>query len=147
MQIEAGAPGDPNRLIVAGPTLPVQIGFDPSFRVNTTPNLPETTYPALVDTGATESCIDSNLARLLNLPIVDTEERSGIGGREVLDMYLAQIRVPELNITVYGEFAGVHLSAGGQQHLALMGRTFLVGLNMFYSGTTGSVILTKSATS
>ncbi len=47
-----------------GPTLIVNIGFDPSYKIaaKTVPNLPANQLHALVDTGATESCIDSALA-------------------------------------------------------------------------------------
>ena len=56
-------------------------------------------------------------------------------------MHLAQIHAPELNFTVYGAFAGVHLRAGGQLHTALLGRTFLRRLTMVYEGETGAVSL------
>src|SRR5713226_7463872 len=104
-----------------GPTLLVNIGFDPAYQNNqkTAPAAGITDIHALVDTGASESCIDSLLAAQLNLPIVDRREISGVGGKHEVNMYLAQIHVPSLITTIYGVFAGVDLKAGGQVHLAL----------------------------
>ena len=90
-----------------------------------------------------ESCIDSALALVLNLPIVDRQEVAGVHGADTVNFHLAQIYVPTLDFTVYGLFAGVHLCAGGQPHLALIGRTFLQSFTMTYEGRTGSVILSN----
>jgi len=130
-------------LINTGPTLFVNIGFDPDFR----PIAPAVPVPAitgvhaLVDTGAGECCIDDQLAVKLRLPLIDRRSVSGIGGRKEVNMYLAQIHVPSLPHTIYGAFAGVDLVAGGQAHQALIGRTFLRSFTMIYSGLTGDVTL------
>ena len=128
-----------------GPTLAVNIGFDVEFRPNSNrhPQLPSQIWPALVDTGARGSCIDSILARELKLPIVDRQNVSGISGAHPVNVHLAQIYVSSLNFTIYGRFAGVHLIAGGQPHKALMGRDFLQNFTMTYSGRTGTVILSN----
>ena len=132
-------------LALYGPTLGVQIGFDPAFRPSglSNPDLPPENHPALVDTGATESCIDSALALGLKLPIVDSQEVAGVHGADTVNVHLAQIYVPTLNFTVYGRFAGVHLHAGGQPHFALIRRTFLQYFTMTYEGRTGTVILSN----
>jgi predicted aspartyl protease len=96
---------------------------------------------ALIDTGATESCIDSVLAAHLNLPIIDRRMVAGIGGKQEVSIHLAQLHFPSLNFTLYGTFAGVHLDAGGQPHLALIGRTFLQGCTMTCEVRTGMVII------
>ena len=131
-------------LTTIGPTLGVRIGFDQNYRTggNAQPVLPEAQHPALVDTGATESCIDSSLAALLHLPIVDRKPLSGAHGQDEVNMHLAQIYVPSLSWVIVGQFAGVHLRAGGQPHFALIGRTFLRSFTMIYNGRTGSVTLT-----
>ncbi|MCY3774341.1 MAG: retropepsin-like aspartic protease [Gemmatimonadetes bacterium] len=134
----------PDLLVQFGPTLMVQIGFDPDFQPGGLhPNLPSVPSPALIDTGATESCIDSTLALNLNLPVVDRQTVSGAHGSHALNYHLAQIYVPDLQYTVYGLFAGVHLTVGGQPHNAIMGRTFLQGFTMTYEGTTGSVTISR----
>jgi hypothetical protein len=81
------------------------------------------------------------LAQQLGLPVIDQQNIGGVGGSMVANIYLAQIYVPSLNETIYGQFAGVHLVAGGQQHVALIGRTFLVNFTMVYDGRSGLVTL------
>ncbi|HSY17645.1 MAG TPA: hypothetical protein VK815_04885 [Candidatus Acidoferrales bacterium] len=132
-------------LVSYGPTIFVDIGFDPNFKLGQ-PNPPVpgiTGIRALVDSGATESCIDSVLAAQLNLPIIDRRTFSGIGGKHEVNIHLAQVRFPSLNFTLYGAFAGVHLEAGGQWHKALIGRTFLQHYTMTYEGRTGVVTLSQ----
>jgi len=46
-------------------------------------------YPALIDTGATEICINSELARLLELPIVDRAHMGGVGGSDQFNLHAA----------------------------------------------------------
>ena len=132
-------------LTTHGPTVHVNIGFDEAFRpeavIQTPPQPGVTDIRALVDTGATTSCIDSVLATDLGLPIVDRQQFGGVGGEHEFNMHLAQIHVPVLDITIYGEFAGVHLAAGGQLHRALLGRTFLRRFVMVYEGHTGTVTI------
>ena len=79
----------------------------------------------------------------LNLPVLARRQVSGVGGTLDVNEYMAQIYVPELNFTILGPFAGVHLAAGHQPHYALIGRTFLQHFNMAYEGRTGSVILSN----
>jgi len=38
-------------------------------------------------------------------------------------------------------FSGVHLAAGGQHHLALIGRTFLQNFTLIYEGRSGNVTI------
>ena len=140
--VQGGASGA-DLLVSYGPTLLVDIGFDPNFKVG----VPVAPSPgiqgihALVDTGATESCIDSLLATQLNLPVVDRRMVSGVHGPEEVNMHLAQVHVVSLGFTIYGSFAGVHLQAGGQLHRALIGRTFLRHYKMVYEGHTGLVTI------
>jgi predicted aspartyl protease len=98
---------------------------------------------ALVDTGALESCIDSSLAMRLNLPVVDRRNISGAHGAKEVNVHLAHIHIPSLLFTIYGPFCAVDLTAGGQQHHALIGRTFLQNFTMVYEGRTGNVTLSN----
>lgn len=140
------APGGvTGRLLLAtyGPTLLVDIGFDPNFvpHGNAAPIPGIKGVRALVDTGAGESFIDNLLAATLKLPIVDIRPISGSAGVHDANVYLAQICVPSLRFNIYGAFAGVDLAAGGQVHRALIGRTFLMHAKMVYDGLTGTVII------
>ena len=141
-----GLPGSTGAglLVASGPTLLVDIGFDSNFKPNpgAIPVAAVKGVGALVDTGATESCIDSTLATTLGLPIMDRRKISGSGGEHEVNVHLAQIYIPSLGETIYGAFAAVDLAAGGQKHQALIGRTFLQHLVMNYNGVTGKVTLT-----
>jgi predicted aspartyl protease len=127
-----------------GPTLYVDIGFDATYKPDGStgdPDLAMKLVQALVDTGASTSCIDSQLAMNLNLPIVDQAMIAGVSGSQTVNMHLAQIFIRTLGITIYGQFAAVDLAAGGQTHSALIGRSFLRHFKMTYDGTTGTVII------
>jgi hypothetical protein len=134
-------------LMAYGPTLLVNIGFDANYKQDANPlQIPQSAIQgvrALVDTGATECCIDDQLAVQIKLPVIDRRKISGVGGAHDVNVYLAQIHVPSLAFTMYGAFAGVNLAAGGQMHQALMGRTFLGTFTMTYNGITGDVELTS----
>ncbi len=135
-------------LVSQGPTLAVDIGFDATYRADAVPLIIPISaikgVVALVDTGASQCCIDNSLAVELGLPLVDKKEISGVGGRHMANVYLAQIHVPSLDFTIYGTFYGVDLFAGGQIHKALMGRTFLTNFTMIYEGKTGSVKISNT---
>lgn len=130
-------------LVYLGPTLFVDIGFDPNYTLGNIPVPGISNLSALVDTGAIESCIDNLLASQLNLPIVDRRPIAGVYGVHEANVYLAQIHIGSLDITIYGDFVGVDLQAGGQTHWALIGRTFLQQFRMVYDGPTGSVIISS----
>ena len=138
----AGADGS-SLLIQFGPTMMVDIGFDPAYVMSDAapPNLPMKGVHALVDTGATDSCVDTSVAMQLNLPIFDQRKVSGVNGEMDVNMHLAHIHIPGLPHTLYGAFAGVNLLAGGQPHAVLIGRTFLRHFKLYYDGETGSVVI------
>ena len=77
--IEAGVPNsdgklNPNQLTLLGPSIRVSKGhFRGGDVANALPKEDEFAV-ALVDTGATESCIDISLAQKLELPIVDNND-------------------------------------------------------------------------
>jgi hypothetical protein len=89
-----GSPRD--ALIAVGPGIIVDIGFDPIIaQVSAgapvqpppppgTPNVNRVL--ALIDTGATQSCIDETLARQLQLPLVNQQNAAGVGGVHVLNV-------------------------------------------------------------
>src|SRR5579872_1427467 len=82
-----------SQLETYGPTLFVNIGFDSNWNIATAtaPPIPSIIQVnALVDTGASESCIDDMLATQLNLPIIDRIPVAGVGGQHEANIYLAQ---------------------------------------------------------
>ena len=126
-----------------GPTLLVEIGFDPDFEDSDKdrPDISDDLLPALVDTGALESCLDTDFARELGIPVVEKGRIAGVGGVSDADIYMAQIYVPALDTTIYGRMAGARLRAGGQPYYALIGRAFLQNYTLLYQGRTGYVTL------
>jgi len=60
-------------------------------------------YLRLIDTGASDSSIDEQLAQQLQLPLIDQEQCSGIGGTIILNIYLGHIVIPTIS-RVYGRF-------------------------------------------
>jgi hypothetical protein len=72
-------------LVTFGPTLLVDIGFDKIWKDDsetTIVPLPRIkSVEALVDTGASDSCIDDLLAVQLNLPVIDEQIIAGVGGQ------------------------------------------------------------------
>ena len=128
-----------------GPTMLILIGFDLAFQPEspTLPKLSDERYPALVDTGASESCIDAGLAARLGLPVVARQTIAGPQGSSIVNLHLAQIYIPDLKWTLYGRFAGIQLGTGGQPHLALLGRSFLTNFTMTYEGRAGAVTISN----
>ena len=143
--IECGLAGQPDLLVLRGPTLPVLIGLDTNFAAVTPTRVDavQRLSPALVDTGSDTTCIDSDLAYALNLPVANQEIVSGIHGRGIVNFHLARIYVPRLEVEFSGAFVGAHLEAGGQPYSAIIGRDFLRHFRLTYDGRTGEVSLSN----
>lgn len=140
-----GGPTGAQLLIALGPTLPVEVGFDPQYDPSNRQKpagTPQVVH-ALVDTGATGSHVDDELAKGLALPLVDRRTVSpAVGGRREVNVYLAQVHIPSLGLTEYGRLTGADLKMSGQQHQVILGRSLLKGVVMIYDGVTGQVTLT-----
>lgn len=132
---------DADLLLVRGSSILVQIGFDPNYRRGLKPVQTSQGYRALVDTGASKTCIDSGVARSLNLPIVDEVVIAGVHGSDRVNIHLAQIYIPSFNLTVSGNFVAVKLHESGQPYGALLGRSFLRNFKLEYDGTNGAASL------
>jgi predicted aspartyl protease len=98
---------------------------------------------ALVDTGAVMCFIDEAVARTLKLLLIDRQTICGAGGAHEANVHLAGIQVPALRYELWGRFAGVNLSAGGQQHGVLLGRNLLSDFVMNYDGLKGKVAISQ----
>lgn len=118
-----------DRLQFFGPTLGVEVGFEESMYADGVnpasiaaslaqgqirSSAAVQLVPALVDTGARESCIDEDLAMALGLPLVDRQMCAGVGGEHELNIYLGHIRIPGLDRIQWGRFLGAKLSSGRQ---------------------------------
>ena len=141
-------------LVVRGPSIAVDVGFEAGLfetdpakvsatvnSLNLSANLSFRLVSALIDTGAMESCVDEDLAKELQLPLIDKGKCSGVGGPHELNVYMGHIRIVPLNFIQYGRFVGAKLREGGQMHQALLGRTLLQNMILNYDGRTGAVTL------
>ena len=141
--VSCGFDNQPDTLAHIGATLDIRIGLDLSYDPNgaNPPDLGARLFPALIDTGASESGIDAELADDLRLPVVDRQTIAGVHGAASLNLHIAQMHVPDLGYAMHGEFIGVHLTRAGLPYFAIIGRNILRHLRMTYDGTTGSVTL------
>lgn len=129
----------PQLLQIHGPTANVTVGWLVENEEDDSPDAIRA--KALIDTGALQSCIDDDLAVQLQLPVVDIVSISGVGGAQDHNVYAAEVNITALSFKQFGRFAGVHLSAGGQSHQVLLGRTFLQNMIMVYDGRRGHVTI------
>jgi predicted aspartyl protease len=131
-------------LIQLGPKLLVQVGFDPGYDPRSpgrVARLPEHPIVALVDTGASISCIDIHLAKSLELPEVDAITAVTADGPTHAVAYLAQVHSPSLKFTLHGRCAGLRIAALTHPHVMLIGRDFLSHFRLLYDGPSGNVEL------
>ena len=120
----------------------VRVGFDPAFQPDARPpSLPEQPLAALIDTGATHSCIDSTLAEELALPVIGSTSLASAHGVQAVNKHLAQIHVTALGMTLYGTFDSVQLRTSGLPYDVLLGRSFLSSADLHYEGTSGRVVV------
>jgi predicted aspartyl protease len=96
---------------------------------------------ALIDTGASGTCIDEAAAQRLGLPVVDVATIASASHSAIQqNVYPIQIEVIGLPITISAPRAiGAPLAAQGL--LVLIGRDVLQHCTLFYNGITGSFTL------
>lgn len=97
---------------------------------------PGTETWALIDTGASISCIDEGLALTLGLLVVDQRTVHGVAGPQIHNVYLLHCTVPALGMVVLGGFVGVTLGANTG---AIIGRDFLARTIFIYDGPGGQI--------
>ena len=96
---------------------------------------------ALIDTGATSTCVDDAAAQQLNLPVVDVATiASASHATTQQNVYPVTIEVVGLPITINAPRAiGVNLAPQGL--MVLVGRDLLQHATFFYNGVDGSFTL------
>ena len=126
-------------LQVYGPTIQVFVGPAPPTEDNGKIQFKGEETSALIDTGATTSCIDEKLAQKLGLTPIDRQKIGGIKGKEEHIFYLGMIYVPPpLNRHRKGSFIGVDME---ERQLVLLGRDFLRDCILIYNGTNGTITI------
>lgn len=96
---------------------------------------------ALIDTGASATCIDDGLARQLQLPVTDVVTMTSASHDSTpANVYPILIEVvgPGIRINVTRAI-GANLAP--QDLIALIGRDFLQHCTLFYNGLTGEITL------
>ena len=96
---------------------------------------------ALIDTGATSTCIDDGAAGRLNLPAIDVVTvASASHASTQQNVHPIQIEVIDLPITISAPRA-IAASTGGSRAAVLIGRDVLQHCTLFYNGPAGSFSL------
>lgn len=135
----------PFALLQQGPVVQVVFGVAQALATQLTQHghtLPNPTAGfALVDTGASVTCIDDALAQSMALPVVDVVQMiSASHASTPANVYPVQMQIVGTPIRVEIPRAmGANLQ---QQNLvALIGRDFLQHCALFYNGLTGQITL------
>jgi predicted aspartyl protease len=96
---------------------------------------------ALIDTGASSTCIDSHVAQQLQLPVVNVVKvASASHASTEQNVYPIQIEVVGLPISIEAPNA-IGATLAPQGLIALIGRDVLQYCTLFYNGLIGSITL------
>lgn len=95
---------------------------------------------ALIDTGATGTCIDEQVAQELGLPVIDVAVMTSATHKDQqCKVYPVTITVPPMLNLNSPRTIGAALASQGL--IALIGRDVLRNCNLFYNGPTGQITL------
>lgn len=95
---------------------------------------------ALIDTGATSTCIDDEAAQKLQLPVTNVVNvASASHSSTPQNVYPIQVQITGLPISIESGAVGAALAP--QKLLALIGRDVLQHCTLFYNGITGQITL------
>ena len=96
---------------------------------------------ALLDTGASNTCIDDAEAQKMNLPVIGVGSMSSAShSRTPSNIYPIQIEVTGFPIR-FQSFRTMGASLNDHGLLLLIGRDLLAHCALFYNGTTGQITL------
>jgi hypothetical protein len=132
-----------------GPLFPIEIHVPAAFAQLLTANQQPVPAPimgfALIDTGATSSCVDQHSMLSLGVSPIGIHPVAGVGEVANHPVYPAQLAFPNNIVSfAFGARIGVNLLAQSQPGapiVALIGRDILSGCVLVYNGTTGLVTL------
>ncbi len=122
-------------MAIFGHILPVHIaGFGPSPPTASLPALVET--QGLIDTGASDVCIDYRIALQLGLREIDQATVGVVGGSTMAKIYLGRLIVPDVGFDrVCPLYA---LKVRHATHEVLLGRSFLENYVVTFDGPAGT---------
>ena len=135
----------PAVLMVEGPFIGVTISIADSFSQQLIqqgkPIPPPETGRAILDTGASGTCIDDSIAQKMGLPVIDRGNMGSTSHQSTpCNIYpiLLVVQGTQIRINV-ARAMGANLSSFGI--IALIGRDFLQHCTLFYNGIRGQVTL------
>jgi predicted aspartyl protease len=129
----------------SGPIVQVSVTLAQSFAATVAQSggqLPQpVTGLALVDTGASNTCIDDEAAKSMNLPVIDVGSmHSASHAKTPSNIYPVQVEIIGFQIQFQSlRTMGAALKAQGL--LMLLGRDLLQRCTLFYNGLTGQITL------
>lgn len=132
-------------LLQYGPIVQIVVGLAQSFTdqlLQQGQSLPQPIAGnALIDTGASTTCIDNLAAQTLGLPAIDVVQMTSASHASIeQNIYPIQMQVVGSPIRVEVPRAiGANLAAQGL--VALIGRDYLQHCTLFYNGLTGEITL------
>ncbi|MGH9746274.1 MAG: aspartyl protease family protein [Candidatus Acidiferrales bacterium] len=129
-------------LQMRGPVLQVTVTIEQSAGkalLSQGKTAPTKTGFALIDTGASNTCIDEQAAQELGLPVIDVGTmQSASHERHPCNIYPVQIIAPMVTMNSQRTM-GANLASQGL--LVLIGRDVLQSCNLFYNGPAGQFTL------
>ena len=145
---QTGQPG-PGGLLRTGPVIPVEIAIPSALSKFLSSQNQQVPAPragfALIDTGATRSCVDSQVISSLGVNSIGIAFLGTASGRSQHYLYPAKFSFPAIRFEVeFSSVVGVDLSGqgvGDMQIIALIGRDVLSRGILIYHGAKGSFSL------
>lgn len=132
-------------MMQSGPTAQVIIGiaqtFADQFLQQGVPLPTPISGNALIDTGASTTCIDAGAAQAMGLPVIDVVQMTS-ASHAATDSNVYPIQMQVVGSPIRAEITnaiGANLAPQGL--LALIGRDFLQHCTLFYNGVTGEVTI------
>lgn len=135
----------PNVLVQTGPLLQVEVSIPPTLArfltAQNQPIPPPVTGWALIDTGATSSCVDSKTITSLGVKPIGVAVTGTAGGPVQQHRYPAKFRFPGEGLEIeFSSVIGVNLagqSVAGHDIIVLLGRDVLSQCVFIYNGLGG----------
>ena len=96
---------------------------------------------ALIDTGATSTCIDDSAAQKIGLPVIDRGKTSSASHDAIdVNIYPALIAFTGTPIKV-NALRAIGANLASQDLVALLGRDVLQNFTLFYNGAVGQITI------
>jgi len=148
---KGGEPG-PGGLLKIGPILPGEVTIPSALAKLLADEGQQIPPPVsgfmLIDTGATRSCVDTEIVTKLGVKPIGIATLTTASGESKHNLYPAKLNFPPMTFGVeFGSLVGVNLkqqTVGGHQIIALLGRDLLSRCLLVYNGLKGSFTLAFS---